>query len=150
MAGWRKLNKKNMPPANSPRFLLLRGYQETGGGVLCVAYRDQYGIRYVGGEGGWKYLPDEEYRSSVWQAVELPEATHLLTLEEMEKMPEGALIWIEQHTDVKDYVMPMAATGDGRFGNFYLGILWKEVDRRFYRAWSAEPTEEQRSAETWS
>ena len=69
---WHKLTKKTMPPEKGPRFLLLRGYRETGGAVLCVAYRDHYGIRYVGGEGGWKYLPDEEYRSSVWQAVELP------------------------------------------------------------------------------
>lgn len=69
---WHKLTKRTMPQVHSPRFLLLRGYRETGGGVLCVAYRDQHGIRYVGGEGGWKYLPDEEYRSSVWQAVDLP------------------------------------------------------------------------------
>lgn len=69
---WNKLNKKSLPPVNGPRFLLLRGYRENGGGVLCVAQRDEYGIRYVGGENGWKYLPDDEYRTSVWQAVELP------------------------------------------------------------------------------
>ena len=72
---WAKLTKKSMPPVDiRTRFLLLRGYREIGGGVLCVACRDDHGIRYVGGEGGWKYLPDEEYRSSVWQAVELPKA----------------------------------------------------------------------------
>ena len=46
---WHKLTRKTMPQVHSPRFLLLRGYRETGGGILCVAYRDQYGIRYVGG-----------------------------------------------------------------------------------------------------
>jgi hypothetical protein len=69
---WNKLNKKSLPPVNGPRFLLLRGYREKGGGVLCVAQRNEYGILYVGGENGWKFLPDDEYRTSVWQAVELP------------------------------------------------------------------------------
>ena len=152
MAAWHKLNKKSLPPLGGPRFLLLRGYREKGGGVLCVAHRDEYGIRYVGGEGGWKYLPDEEYRSSVWQPVELPgePMAHLLSQDEMQQVPEGALVWIEQHCSEKDYLMPMAATGDGRFGNFYLGLLWRDVDRRHYRAWDNKPADKQREAEPWN
>ena len=69
---WSKLTKKSMPEVGGPRFLLFRGYREKGGGVLCVAYRDEFGIRYVGGENGWRYLMEFEYRTSVWQAVELP------------------------------------------------------------------------------
>lgn len=70
--GWTKLTKKTMPPIG-PRFLLLRGYREKGGGILCVAQRWETGIYFVGGEAGWKYLPEDEYRTSVWQAVELPD-----------------------------------------------------------------------------
>ena len=73
----------------------------------------------------------------------------LLTAEEAEKVPEGKIVWVEQHTREKDYLMPMAATGDGRFGNFYLGILWKEVNTRFYRMWASKPTDEQREAVKW-
>ena len=73
----------------------------------------------------------------------------VLTLEEAEKVPEGKIVWVEQHTREKDYLMPMAATGDGRFGNFYLGILWKEVNTRFYRMWASKPTDEQREAVKW-
>lgn len=73
----------------------------------------------------------------------------LLTAEEAEKVPEGKIVWVEQHTREKDYLMPMAATGDGRFGNSYLGILWKEVNTRFYRMWASKPTDEQREAVKW-
>lgn len=73
----------------------------------------------------------------------------LLMAEEAEKVPEGKIVWVEQHTREKDYLMPMAATGDGRFGNFYLGILWKEVNTRFYRMWASKPTDEQREAVKW-
>lgn len=154
MAEWHKLNRKSIPPINGPRFLLLRGYREKGGGVLCVAHRDEYGIRYVGGEGGWKYLPDDEYRSSVWQTVELPGQTEqidarLLTPEELKNVQEGTLVWFEQHTAERDYLMPMAATGDGRFGNFYLGLNAGEASWRFFRAWSSLPTDEQRQNAEW-
>ncbi len=71
MAEWHELNKNSIPPLGQ-RFLLLRGFREKGGGILCVAYRDAWGIRYIGGENGWTYLPEEENRSTVWQTVELP------------------------------------------------------------------------------
>lgn len=99
---------------------------------------------------------DEEYADCVpvsllKDALSLLKAQEprLLMAEEVKKVPEGKIVWVEQHTREKDYLMPMAATGDGRFGNFYLGILWKEVNTRFYRMWASKPTDEQRKATPW-
>lgn len=67
------LDKKHVPPFGK-RFLLLRGANETGGGVLCVAhiYTEQgqdlqnTEIYYVGGSNGWKILRAEEYKNCRW------------------------------------------------------------------------------------
>lgn len=73
---WERMKPGTMPEINGPRFLLIRGVHDTDGGILCVARCVQYQsapfIHYIGGENGWKELPESEYSECLWQEVELP------------------------------------------------------------------------------
>ena len=78
MAKWMKLEPGTMPPVrNDKRFLLIRG-TDPDDRILCVAARVQYDgkdpyIRYIGGENGWRILPEEEYGECLWEDVAYPD-----------------------------------------------------------------------------
>ena len=73
----------------------------------------------------------------------------LLTQAEAESILEGVTVWVEQWTPAQVFLMPMVATGDGIFGNFYLGIIAKDLNKGSFRMWLGKPTQEQMDREPW-
>lgn len=82
MMEWKRLTKATMPPVSNEKFFLIcRGYKNPADKIMCTAKRVQYDgnepyIRYIGhigyGEFGWRELPNEEYRDTVWQEIDYP------------------------------------------------------------------------------
>ena len=81
MTEWHKFTKKTMPEVNGKTFLICRGYKDPDDQIMCTAKRVQIldekpYIRYIGhhgqGEFGWRILPEEEYKDTLWQEIDYP------------------------------------------------------------------------------
>ena len=81
MAEWHKFTKRTMPEVNGKTFLLCRGYKDPDDQIMCTAKRVQIldekpYIRYIGhhgqGEFGWRVLPEEEYKDTLWREIDYP------------------------------------------------------------------------------
>ena len=74
----------------------------------------------------------------------------LLKQKDLKSVPAGEVVWLEQHTEGRDCLMPIVSTGDGYFGNFYLGVSPDERPSRYMRRfWNSKPYEFEREAEPW-
>ena len=85
-------------------------------------------------------------------ALELLKAQEprVLTLEEVEALEEGTIVWVEENYGGQRYLNPMVCNGHGFFGNFYLGIdinYWLCDGKK--RFWNSKPTKEQSEATPW-
>lgn len=85
-------------------------------------------------------------------ALELLKAQEprVLTIEEVEALEEGTIVWVEENYGGQRYLNPMVCNGDGFFGNFYLGIdinIWLCDGKK--RFWNSKPTKEQSAATPW-
>ena len=90
--------------------------------------------------------------NEVWAYALYPvkaQEPRVMTLEDAKQTMEGEIVWVEQWTRSKVFLMPMVSTGDGRLGNFYLGLNLNEMNPHYYRVWRGKPTDEQREATQW-
>ena len=71
----------------------------------------------------------------------------LMTVEEAANQPEGTVIWVEQHTEDRDFLYAMVSSGNGKIGNFSLGMRLEEIGTKNIRFWTSKPTDEQRKEE---
>ena len=78
------------------------------------------------------------------------ENPRLLDIEEFAYAEEGTVVWVEQHTEERDYLSAMVCSGEGHIGNFYLGICLEDLQGKNFRYWSSRPTDEQRKATPWT
>ena len=75
---WHKFTKKTLPEVSNDRyFLLYRGKNDPGGGVMCLAKRVQYDgkepyIRFITPFDGWELFDHAEWRSSLWSEIDYP------------------------------------------------------------------------------
>lgn len=75
----------------------------------------------------------------------------VLTIEEVEALEEGTIVWVEENYGGQMYLNPMVCNGDRLFGNYYLGIdldLWLCDGKK--RFWTSKPTKEQSEATPWA
>lgn len=73
----------------------------------------------------------------------------VMTPEEVADQPEGTVVWMEQHTEERDYISAMVCSGKGRIGNYGIGINLEDLDAKDIRFWTSRPTDEQRKAVKW-
>lgn len=73
----------------------------------------------------------------------------VMTPEEVADQPEGTVVWMEQHTEERDYISAMVCNGKGRIGNYGIGINLEDLDAKDIRFWTSRPTDEQREAVKW-
>lgn len=78
----------------------------------------------------------------------------LLTQEELQRLPEGAVVWEELRdtvdSEMLEGITAMVAAGDGEWiGSSTIMTNIKIPDREYLRWWSAKPSEELRRATPW-
>jgi len=74
----------------------------------------------------------------------------VMTRDEIIAMPEGAVVWFEEHADdSRDYIGPLVSDGNGYFGDFGRGVDMHAVEWKRKRCWTSRPTDEQRKAVPW-
>lgn len=73
----------------------------------------------------------------------------VMTPEEVADQPEGTVVWMEQHTEERDYISAMVCNGKGRIGNYGIGINLEDLDAKDIRFWTSRPTDAQREAVKW-
>lgn len=73
----------------------------------------------------------------------------VMTREEVIATPEGVVVWMEDHSESGNYIQPIVSNGNGRLGNFYIGVASYDIEIRWRRFWTSRPTDEQRKAVKW-
>ena len=79
---------------------------------------------------------------------------HVMTPDELESLPEGAVVWQERHNyKANDRVMPFVMYG-GILGNYYEYLVPDELRaaddiQMHFRYWNYRPTVETMEREPW-
>lgn len=100
------------------------------------------------------HYPDERY-TMLREALDIAinalkqEEPRLMKPEEVAKADDGTVVWVEKHTEERDYLSAMVCGGEGYIGNFYLSISVKDLESKNIRFWTSRPTDEQREAVKW-
>ena len=76
---WKPLAPGSMPAVDNLRqFLLCKGIHNPDDQIMCLGAHVWYGvgdpyIRYVCGQNGWEYLPEEDYKDFAWTEIPYPD-----------------------------------------------------------------------------